>query len=162
MGDMGAALLTLTRSTHQHHQQQLQHQQQGQNQQPQRTGSLSPAAAALLKQRAQSSSHHKQPPPPGRLAVRAQHIPAAPAAAVVNLSGAGDTLIGGVAAALVAGRDPLHALAVGVAAAAVSVQCTLNVPAGPSEGFVFEAVEQAGLQLLSKQQVWEFAVQSTL
>jgi sugar/nucleoside kinase (ribokinase family) len=54
--------------------------------------------------------------------VRAQHVPAAPAA-VVNLSGAGDTLTGGFAAALVRGRDPVHALALGIAAAQVRVQC---------------------------------------
>lgn len=68
--------------------------------------------------------------------MRAQHVSAAPAA-VVNLSGAGDTLTGGFAAALVRGRDPVHSLALGIAAAQVRVHCAGGdqdsiIPADPS------------------------------
>lgn len=90
----------------------------------------------------------------------AQHVPAA-SAAVVNLSGAGDTLTGGLAAALVRGADPLHALAVGIAAARVSVQCKLNVP-GPDQGLVFESVEEEAMKLLERLSMWEFPAQAML
>lgn len=177
MGSMGAALLTLS-----HRQQQQRQQPQHSRLQPQiqQHSSLSPAAQALLQiqlpnrnsgvgavaatsnshQSSSSSSGVAAAAVAGRLTVRAQHIPAA-AATVVNLSGAGDTLVGGFAAALVRGADPLHALALGVAAARVSVQSKLNVPS-PQEGLVYAQVEQLGQQLLSKQQTWEFPVQSAL
>lgn len=59
------------------------------------------------------------------------------------------------------GADPPDALAVGIAAARTSVQCKLNV-AGPDEGLVFEPVQQAALQLLKQQAVWEFPVHAAL
>jgi hypothetical protein len=107
-----------------------------------------------------SSCRHSYRTTPGRCSIRAQHIPAAHAD-VVNLSGAGDSLLGGFAAALVRGLDPLHALAVGVAAARVSVECTLNVP-GPDQGFEFESVRQVARELLGKQQVWDIPVTASL
>lgn len=69
--------------------------------------------------------------------------------------------MGGFAAALVRGLDPLYALAVGVAAARVSVECTLNVP-GPDQGFGFESVQQVARELLEKQQVWDIPVTASL
>jgi hypothetical protein len=43
----------------------------------------------------------------------------------------------------------------------VSVQSKLNVP-GPEQGLVYDAVEIVAIQLLGKQQVWEFPVQACL
>lgn len=107
-----------------------------------------------------SSCQHSSRRASGRCSIRAQHVPAAHAE-VVNLSGAGDSLLGGFAAALVRGLDPLQALAVGVAAARVSVECSLNVPS-PVQGFEFESVRQLALELLEKQQVWDIPVTSLL
>lgn len=59
------------------------------------------------------------------------------------------------------GLDPLHALALGVAAARVSVECSLNVP-GPGQGFDFESVRQVARELLEKQQVWDIPVTAAL
>jgi hypothetical protein len=167
MGSMGAALLTLSsHSRAAHSQPKRTSQQQQQQPLPQRSSGLSTQARALLLPEkaggsgSDSQSHKKQTGRPGRLTVTAHHIPAAPAS-VVNLSGAGDTLTGGLSAALVRGTDPLHALAVGVAAARASVQCKLNVP-GPDQGLVFEPVQQAALQLLKQQAVWEFPVSAAL
>lgn len=160
MGSLGAALLSLSdgqpgeltpsSTVQQSHHPQSQYSKQG---------GLSPAAYSLLQPHGRTVSQARAHSP-ARLCVRAQHIPAAPAA-VVNLSGAGDTLTGGFAAALVRGCAPQYALAVGIAAAHVSVQCKLNVP-GPEQGLVFEAVDRAGRQLLQQQQVWEFPVHSML
>lgn len=108
--------------------------------------------------RLQSSSSSRSR---GRRQLVAQHIPAAHAAAVVNLSGAGDTLTGGVAAALLRGANLQEALAVGVAAAKLAVECSLNVP-GPTRGMRYSSVWQQAQQLLGKMQVWEFPAASAL
>jgi hypothetical protein len=149
---------------HTHHQHQQLEQPGLPGRLQQHSSSLSTSAQALLLPgagcKADSNLSRRQSAPLGRCSVRAQHIPAAPAA-VVNLSGAGDTLTGGLTAALVRGADPLHALAVGIAAARVSVQCKLNVP-GPDQGLMFECVEQEAMKLLEEQSVWEYPVQATL
>lgn len=108
--------------------------------------------------RLQSSSSSRSR---GRRQLVAHHIPAAHAAAVVNLSGAGDTLTGGVAAALLRGASLQEALAVGVAAAKLAVECSLNVP-GPTRGMRYSSVWQQAQQLLGKMQVWEFPAASAL
>jgi sugar/nucleoside kinase (ribokinase family) len=133
MGSQGAALLTLQPQQHHQHQQQL--------------GRLSHSS---------SSSSTK-----GKGQLVAYHIAAAHAAAVVNLSGAGDTLTGGFAAALLRGASLQAALAVGVAAAKLAVECSLNVPA-PSQGMQYNSVWQQAQQLLDKMQVLEFPVASAL
>jgi sugar/nucleoside kinase (ribokinase family) len=137
MGSQGAALLTL--------QQQQQHSQQ-----------LDRPPHSSINSRGSSSSSSR-----GRQLLVAHHIPAAPAAAVVNLSGAGDTLTGGFAAALLRGASLQQALAVGVAAARLAVECNLNVP-GPSQGMQYSEVWQQAQQLLGKMQVWEFPAVSAL
>lgn len=98
----------------------------------------------------------QQHPQHRSVVLQAQHVPAQ-AAAVANLSGAGDTLVGGFAAAHLRGCAPAAALAVGVAAAALSVGCELNVP-GPQQGLAYARVHAAAQRLLAKQAVWEFAV----
>jgi sugar/nucleoside kinase (ribokinase family) len=135
MGSQGAAFLALQP-------QQQQQQQQQQNQ--------------LRPLQPMNSSSRR-----GRQQLVAYHIPAAPAAAVVNLSGAGDTLTGGFAAARLRGASLQEALAVGVAAARLAVECSLNVP-GPSQGMQYHAVWQQAQQLLSTMQVWEFPCASAL
>ena len=55
------------------------------------------------------------------------HAPALPAT-IVNCSGAGDCLVAGFLHGLVDTEDPVHALAIGVAAAKRAVQCDTNVP----------------------------------
>lgn len=91
----------------------------------------------------------------------AQHIPAAPAT-VKNLSGAGDTLTGAFAAALVRGASStVEALAVGVAAAKVSVECKDNVP-GPADGLGYEKLWGQAQELLGKMQTWHFPVSAAL
>eukprot|EP00897_Mesotaenium_endlicherianum_P010215 jgi/Mesen1/9221/ME000591S08539 len=63
--------------------------------------------------------------------MRSIYFPALPAR-VVNTSGAGDSLVGGTLAGLVAGRKILPAVALGLAAARSTVQSEMNVPlAGP-------------------------------
>jgi sugar/nucleoside kinase (ribokinase family) len=127
------------------------------------------AALLMLQPQQQHPNHPKLPQPitngsssrRGRQQLIAYHIPAAPAAAVVNLSGAGDTLTGGFAAALLRGASLQEALAVGVAAARLAVECRLNVP-GPSQGMQYSSVWQQAQQLLSKLQVWEFPCGSAL
>ncbi len=60
---------------------------------------------------------------------RAFLLPAIPAQ-VVSVSGAGDTLVAGMIAALLRGADEQLALAVGVAAGKLAVECAGNVPQG--------------------------------
>ncbi|XP_020574516.1 uncharacterized protein LOC110020675 isoform X2 [Phalaenopsis equestris] len=55
------------------------------------------------------------------------HLPA-PAASVVNLTGAGDCLVGGMLSSLCSGLDVLRSAAVGVAAAKAAVEAFDNVP----------------------------------
>jgi hypothetical protein len=43
----------------------------------------------------------------------------------------------------------------------VSVQSKLNVP-GPEQGLVYDAVEEMAVQLLGKQQAWEFPMHACL
>jgi bifunctional ADP-heptose synthase (sugar kinase/adenylyltransferase) len=117
------------------------------------------AAILTLKQqqggRQQLQGHHLQRQQLSPV-LQAVHIPAQPADAV-NLSGAGDALVGGFAAALLRGCSPAHALAVGIAAAAVSVQCHRNVP-GPGQGLTYARVAATAQQLLARQHTWEFEV----
>ncbi len=61
--------------------------------------------------------------------LHALHIPALPAA-IVNLSGAGDSLVAGFAAGRVLGAQEGHALAMGMACAKAAVECQGNVAAG--------------------------------
>eukprot|EP00879_Flechtneria_rotunda_P029486 GHRR01031895.1.p1 GENE.GHRR01031895.1~~GHRR01031895.1.p1 ORF type:complete len:331 (+),score=133.45 GHRR01031895.1:946-1938(+) len=96
-----------------------------------------------------------------RLHLLAHHIPAAAVPAVVNLSGAGDTLNGALAAALLRGASLQQALAVGVAAAGLSVRSRLNVPQ-PHEGLVYDSVWKQGQQLLTQMQTWQLPVTSAL
>ncbi len=95
-----------------------------------------------------------------RQLVAAHHVPAAPAT-VVNLSGAGDTLTGGFAAALIKGASAIDALAAGIAAAKASVECPINVP-GPAEGLVYDKVWRQAQVLLEQVQVWHFPVSAAL
>lgn len=138
MGSQGAALLLL---------------QPVQQQQQQQRGVAGNIASRSSNHTYSSGSSGSS----GRQQLVAHHIPAAAAASVVNLSGAGDTLTGGFAAALLQGASPQHALAVGVAAAKLAVEFHLNVP-GPQQGMQFDAVEQQAQQLLAKLQVWQFPV----
>lgn len=83
--------------------------------------------------------HHPPPPPsqplpPPSPTIHVTHLPAQPVGAIVNLSGAGDTLVGGLAAALVCGCSDVEAVAHGVAAAARAVQSEHNVPPELDEG----------------------------
>ena len=64
--------------------------------------------------------------------IEAALLPAAPAAAIVNCSGAGDALVAGACYGLLDGRPPVEALALGVAAAALAVQSAANIPPGLS------------------------------
>ncbi|KAF8063071.1 ARL6 [Scenedesmus sp. PABB004] len=89
----------------------------------------------------------------GRQALAARHVPAAPARAVVSLSGAGDTLTGGFAAALARGAAPAEALALGVAAARLAVECPHNVP-GPGQGLAFAPLAHEAAALLARADVW--------
>lgn len=91
--------------------------------------------------------------PAGGAALLAQHVPAARADAVVSLSGAGDTLTGTFAAAVVQGAQPLHALALGVAAARCAVESARNVPS-PVEGLQHTALESVAARLLAGANEW--------
>ena len=65
-----------------------------------------------------------------RQSIEATLLPAAPAAEVINCSGAGDALVAGACFGLLEGRRPAEALALGVAAAALTVQSSSNIPPG--------------------------------
>jgi sugar/nucleoside kinase (ribokinase family) len=115
------------------------------------------AAILTLKPHQQQHQQQRRPPQHQDVVLQAQHIPAQRVGSVVNLCGAGDTLVGGFAAARMRDCSPLQALAVGVCAAALSVQSKANVP-GPGEGLTFDAVRAAAQPLLDQQHAWEFVV----
>jgi sugar/nucleoside kinase (ribokinase family) len=96
----------------------------------------------------------------GRLRLLVQHVPAATASAI-NLSGAGDTLTGAFTAALLAGSSPMQALAVGVAAAKVCVECATNVPS-PAEGLLVQQLKLQAQHLLAAASTWTFPVAAAL
>ncbi|GIL44737.1 hypothetical protein Vafri_2250 [Volvox africanus] len=65
--------------------------------------------------------------PSQRWVVQVVHLRALPAE-VVSVTGAGDTLVAGMVAALLQQEDPVHALAYGMAAAKRAVESYCNVP----------------------------------
>jgi sugar/nucleoside kinase (ribokinase family) len=89
-------------------------------------------AALITRESTDCHRHHYQQQQQGVVALHIIHLPA-PTADVVNLSGAGDTLVGGLAAALAAQRcgscdnNDVTALAAGMAAARATVQSASNV-----------------------------------
>jgi sugar/nucleoside kinase (ribokinase family) len=79
------------------------------------------------------------------------YLPALAVEAVVSLSGAGDTLVGGLVAGLLAGLGDEAALAVGMAAARRTVESVDNVCPSLS----MSDCGQDALQLLKRAQRWE-------
>eukprot|EP00878_Enallax_costatus_P033766 GHUV01037321.1.p1 GENE.GHUV01037321.1~~GHUV01037321.1.p1 ORF type:complete len:329 (+),score=129.42 GHUV01037321.1:2786-3772(+) len=153
MGSQGAALLTLQ----QQHRHQYDHQPL---QQPPEIPALgvNPTHMEALQDEEPHPQHNSSPQ--GRQILVAHHIPAAHAT-VVNLSGAGDTLTGAFAAALLTGCSNIEALATGIAAARLSVECRKNVP-GPADGLVYDAVHQQAQVLLAQMQTCHFPVSAAL
>lgn len=137
MGPLGAALLTL----------QQQPSQQAAQTTSDHTSNSFQDSNSRLKQLA-------------RQQLEAYHIPAA-TANVINLSGAGDTLTGAFTATLIRGASAEEALAVGVAAAKVSVECKHNVP-GPADGMVYDKLWDHAQRLLQRKQTWHFPVSAAL
>jgi sugar/nucleoside kinase (ribokinase family) len=86
---------------------------------------------------------HRQPS--GTVAIAAYHVPALPAAPV-NLSGAGDCLVAGCLFALLLGMPAEEALAYGVAAAKVAVECNNNVPPQMDPWQLTQGARQAAQQ----------------
>lgn len=90
--------------------------------------SLRRIAGELVKE----SSYVKQncAPDSRKLGVKyyALHFPALHAS-VVNLTGAGDSLVGGILASICSGLDLLQSMAVGIAVAKAAVESEINVPA---------------------------------
>jgi fructose-1-phosphate kinase PfkB-like protein len=92
--------------------------------------------------------------------VVARHVPAAPAR-VRSLSGAGDCLAAGFAAALAAGAPAERALAEGTLAAAAAVEAEANVP--PADALAAVARGQAAVAAqLSRLRVLRFPATSAL
>lgn len=82
--------------------------------------------------------------------VEAMHMPVLPARAS-NLSGAGDCLVAGFAAAKLRGSSDVEALALGQAAGAAAVQVAANVP----DGLSFKVLQHQAAALLQQATRWQ-------
>ncbi|KAG1666514.1 hypothetical protein FOA52_014411 [Chlamydomonas sp. UWO 241] len=130
MGAAGAALLSLSpREQRGRGREQGQQEQGQQGQQQEQQGQQ--GQQGQQKQGQQQQQRHaslRSADPQGRVVTVDVAVMQALPVTAVNLSGAGDSLVSGMCAALLHGKPPVTALAYGMAAAKLAVQSNSNVP----------------------------------